>query len=88
MLRPLTICSDLRHVLFFYNYIFIMSYAISTHTLIHKENLRIVLINSGEIKLVFFYYRPTADLTGTGSRLIDCFTAHQHRKAISAKKRC
>jgi len=20
--------------------------------------------------------------------LIDCFTAHQHRKAISAKKRC
>jgi len=27
-------------------------------------------------------------LIGQIDYLIDCFTAHQHRKAISAKKRC
>jgi len=29
-----------------------------------------------------------ATFENNSDRLIDCFMAHQHRKAISAKKRC
>jgi len=40
-----------------------------------------------DLEPVFSYLRKRE---GASSEdwLIDCFTAHQHRKAISAKKRC